>query len=97
MLKKGTPPKFARTGSAMHIVYQQIEAGVSSRAQIQIKTRMSYKKVSAALWSLTFTGVITKHKAQGGYRYTVTGKQQKADTSQFANINSIFNVVLDDE
>lgn len=97
MLKKGTPPKFSRPGTAMEAVFRQIEAGVGSRSQIQIKTRMSYKKVSAALWSLTFTGIITKHKTQGGYRYTVTGIQAKATTAQYANINSIFNVPTDDE
>jgi hypothetical protein len=55
MLKKGVPIRFVNEDSAMCLVYRAIQAGNNSVFRIALITKLTQKRVSAAIYNLRTT------------------------------------------
>ena len=91
MLKKNTPVKFSRPISTMRTVLAAVEHGFMYRHDILTETNLKAGQVQAALYNLTFVGVIQRAEdANGRSIYLVPGRQYGV-AKCLCGINSIFN------
>lgn len=66
MLKKNQPVKFARPISTMRAVFEEVQGGTKYRVDIVENTGLVQSKVRAALYNLTFVGVIQRAEDEQG-------------------------------
>lgn len=93
MLRKNTPVKFARPISTMRTVFELVESGVETRAEIAEQSKLVIGKVRAALFNLTFIGAIVRYEdEQGRSRYTTPNKVAISTGECLKGISSIFDV-----
>lgn len=93
MLRKNQPVKFSRPISTMRTVFEAVEQGVDSRAAIVEETGLLLSKVRAALFNLTFIGVIHRYEDdQGRSRYTIPGRMVGEVAGCLKGVRSIFDV-----
>lgn len=93
MLKKNQPVKFAKPVSTMKSVYEAIEQGIETRADIVDSTGLVLGKVRAALFNLTFIGVIHRYEdKEGRSRYTIPGRMVGDVAHCLKGVRSIFDV-----
>lgn len=92
MLKKNQPVKFTKPVSTMRTVLAAVEHGFMYRHDILTQTSLKDGQVQAALWNLTFIGVIQRGTdANGRSIYLVPGRQYGV-AKCLCGVNSIFNV-----
>ena len=93
MLRKNTPVKFARPISTMRTVFELVESGVETRAEIVEQSKLVIGKVRAALFNLTFIGAIVRYEdEQGRSRYTTPNKVAISAGECLKGVRSIFDV-----
>lgn len=93
MLKKNQPVKFAKPVSTMRTVFEAVEQGIETRAAIVEETGLVLNKVRAALFNLTFIGVIQRYEdEQGRSRYTIPGRMVGGVARCLCGVRSIFDV-----
>jgi len=92
MIKKDAPIKFKNPNSNMFKVYQAVLHGYSSHQTIVVHTHLNHGSVRAALWNLSFTGMIKCIKKNGRSRYVINDGTETQQTvkSIWANIPSPF-------
>ena len=93
MLRKNTPVKFARPISTMRTVFELVESGVETRAEMVEQSKLVVGKVRAALFNLTFIGAIVRYEdEQGRSRYTTPNKVAISTGECLKGVRSIFDV-----
>jgi hypothetical protein len=93
MLKKNQPVKFCKPVSTMKSVYEAIEQGIETRTDIVESTGLVLGKVRAALFNLTFIGVIQRYEdKEGRSRYTIPGRMVGDVAHCLKGVRSIFDV-----
>jgi transcription initiation factor IIE alpha subunit len=92
MLKKNQPVKFSRPVSTMRTVFEQVEQGVMYRAEIIENTSLVPNKVRAALFNLTFIGVIHRGEDEHGRSIYVIPNSTVGVGQCLKGVASIFHV-----
>jgi transcription initiation factor IIE alpha subunit len=92
MLKKNCPVKFSRPVSTMRAVFEQVEQGVQYRSEIVEKTGLVQSKVRAALYNLTFIGVIERGEDELGRSVYVIPNSHVGVALCLKGVSSIFHV-----
>lgn len=92
MLKKNQPVKFSRPISTMRAVFEQVEQGVMYRVDIVEKTGLVQSKVRAALYNLTFIGVIQRGEDSQGRSVYVIPDTSVGVAKCLKGVSSIFHV-----
>ena len=92
MLKKNQPVKFSRPMSTMRTVLLAVEHGHQYRHDILTETKLQAGQVQAALYNLTFIGVIVREiDAQGRSIYLIPGTNYGVAPC-LCGVRSIFDV-----
>lgn len=92
MLKKNTPVKFTKPVSTMRTVLAAVEHGFMYRHDILTQTCLKDGQVQAALYNLTFCGLVTRSvDANGRSIYLVPGRQYGV-AKCLCGVRSIFDV-----
>lgn len=92
MLKKNQPVKFSRPMSTMRTVLLAVEHGYQSRHDILTETKLKAGQVQAALYNLTFIGVVVREvDAQGRSVYLIPGTHYGV-AKCLCGVRSIFDV-----
>ena len=77
----------------MRTVFECIEQGTETRAAIVDQTGIVLNKVRAALFNLTFIGVIHRYEdANGRSKYTIPGRMVGGVSGCLKGVRSIFDV-----
>ena len=92
MLKKNQPVKFSRPMSTMRAVLLAVEHGFQYRHDILEETKLKAGQVQAALYNLTFIGVVVREvDAQGRSVYLIPGTHYGV-AKCLCGVRSIFDV-----
>lgn len=92
MLRKNTPVKFSRPVSSMKTVLEAIEQGHQYRHEIVKEAKLPVNKVRAALWNLTFIGVIQRGIDREGRNIYVLPGRLGEIAPCLLGVRSIFDV-----
>ena len=90
MLRKNQPIKFVRYGSVMARVFQAVRDGRSSKTSIVAATRLPYKKVTAALYALTFAGNLIPVPGKRSNSYKLPDQQGPMTTVNIPDLQRSF-------
>lgn len=93
MVKKDVPIKFKNPNSNMFKVYQAVLHGFKSHQTIVMYTHLNHGSVRAALWNLSFTGMVKCTKQNGRTRYAINDgcSQEVTASSMWAGKSSVFH------
>lgn len=92
MIKKGQMLKFSRPMSTMRTVLECVENGISHRADIVTKTKLTPGQVKSALHNLAFIGAILSSTDEQDRRVYILPGQITTIAKCLCGVNSIFNV-----
>jgi len=92
MLKKNQPVKFSRPMSTMRTVLLAVEHGFQYRHDILVETKLKPGQVQAALYNLTYIGVVVRQvDANGRSIYLLHGTNYGVAPC-LRGVRSIFDV-----
>ncbi len=92
MLKKNTPVKFSRPMSTMRTVLLAVEHGFQYRHDILTETKLKAGQVQAALYNLTFCGIVVRGVDDNGRSiYSLPGTNYGV-AKCLCGVRSIFDV-----
>ena len=92
MIRKNQPVKFSKPVSSMKTVYECVNDGARTRAEIIKASGLVTAKARAAIWNLVFVGIILKTEdSEGRTIYVMPGTIQGV-ASCLKSVRSIFDV-----
>ena len=92
MLKKGQPVKFTRPVSTMRTVLLAVEHGFEYRQDILKETGLKAGQVQAALYNLTYIGVINRGTDEHGRSIYMLPGRIYGVAPNLKGVRSIFDV-----
>jgi len=92
MLKKNQPVKFSRPMSTMRTVLLAVEHGFQYRQDILMETKLKPGQVQAALYNLTYIGVVVRNVDDNGRSVYLIPGTNYCVAPCLRGVRSIFDV-----